>query len=156
MKTQPFGLALCLLAFCCGSFAQTPADSHAGIVWNALSVPSIDASKSGHAENVEIARDRVQITLVDGTIQFFEPVNGVTFGAVFRGKGRVRVEAPNPMEAQQLRLLTKEDKIDYSFSEATFSFTDGLLDEVAKQVKWQPSGAASDDLYASRQKTRED
>ncbi|PWT70166.1 MAG: hypothetical protein C5B46_09975, partial [Proteobacteria bacterium] len=48
------------------------------------------------------------------------------------------------------------DKIDYSFSEATFSFTDGLLDEVAKQVKWQPSGAASDDLYASRQKARED
>src|SRR5229473_1990102 len=30
-----------------------------------------------------------------------------------------------------------------------------LSDEVAKQVKWQPSGATSDDLYANRQKTRE-
>ncbi len=116
----------------------------------------MDLAKSAHAENVDIIRDRVHITLTDGTIQFTQPVNGVVFGAVFHGRGRLQADPPNPQEAQQLRLFTKQDKLDVSFTDATFSFTDGLLDEVAKQVKWQTSGPAADDLYAKRQKERED
>jgi len=132
--------------------AATPADS----MWNALSSPAMDASKSAHAEAVEIIRDRIHITLSDGTIQFTQPVNGVVFGAVFHGTGRVRVEPPNPIEAQQLRLFTKQDKLDAPFTEATFSFTDGLLDEVGKQVKWQAASTANDDFFAKRQRERED
>ena len=139
-------------------FAQAPAvaTSPAASVWNALSSPAIDVSKSAHAENVEIVRDRIHITLSDGTIQFTQPVNGVVLGAVFHGNGHVRVEPPNPIEAQQLRLFIKQDKLNAPFTDATFSFTDGLLDEVGKQVKWQASGAANDDLFAKRQKERED
>lgn len=116
----------------------------------------MDAAKSAHAENVDIIRDHVRINLTDGTIQFSQPVNGVVFGAVFHGKGRLQAEPPNPQEAQQLQLFTKHDRLNVEFTDATFSFTDGLLDEVAKQVKWQPTGPASDELYAKRQKERED
>jgi len=116
----------------------------------------MDPAKSAHTESVEIVRDRLHITLLDGTIQFAQPVNGVTFGATFHGKGRVRVEPPNPIEAQQLRLFEKQDELDMSFTDATFSFTDGLAEDVAKQVKWQTSSAANDDFYAKRQKDRED
>src|SRR5208282_1221466 len=105
-----------------------------GNVWNALSSPAMDASKTAVTENVEIVRDRVHITLVNGTIAFGQPVNGVVFAAVFHGQGRVFVEPPNAIEAQQLRLFTKQDKINFAFTEATFSFTDGLLEEVGKQV----------------------
>jgi hypothetical protein len=136
--------------------AQAPAASPAATAWNALSAPAMDPSKSGHAENVDIIRDHVRINLTDGTIQFTQPVNGVVFGAVFHGKGRLLAEPPNPQEAQQLRLFTKQDKLNVEFSDATFSFTDGMLEEVAKQVKWQISGPAADDLYAKRQKERED
>lgn len=136
--------------------AQTPASSPAAIVWNALSSPAMDPTKSAHTENVEIVRDRIHIKLLDGTIQFAQPANGVVFGAAFRGTGRVQVDPPNPIEAQQLRLFAKQDKLDMSFTEATFSFTDGLFDEVAKQVKWQVSGSVEGDLYAKRQKDRED
>src|SRR5580658_5577347 len=136
--------------------AQAPAGSPAATVWNALSAPAMDPAKSAHAENVDILRDHVRINLTDGTIQFTQPVNGVVFGAVFHGKGRLQAEPPSPQEAQQLRLFTRQDKLNVEFTEATFSFTDGLLDEVAKQVKWQASGPASDDLYAKRQKERED
>jgi hypothetical protein len=139
-----------------GSSAQAPPAAPTAAVWNALSAPAMDTSKFAHTENVEIVRDRIHITLTDGTIEFTQPANGVTFGAVFHGTGRVRVEAPNPIEQQQLRLFTKQDKLDAPFSDATFSFTDGLLEEVAKQVKWRASGPANDDLYANRQKTRED
>lgn len=115
----------------------------------------MDPAKSAHAENVDIERDQVHINLKDGTIQFTQPVNGVVFGAVFHGKGRLQAMPPNPQEAQQLRLFTRQDKLNVEFTDATFSFTDGLLDEIGKQVKWQTSGPASDDLYAKRQKERE-
>jgi hypothetical protein len=147
--------AMCALAP--WSLAQAPASTTtAATVWNALSAPSMDTTKSAHTENIEIVRDQVHINLTDGTIQFTQPVNGVVFGAVFHGKGRLQVLPPNPLEAQQLRLFTKQDKLNVEFTDATFSFTDGLLDEVAKQVKWQASASAADDTYAKRQKDRED
>jgi len=145
-----------IFAFVPWVFAQSPITSPVATVWNALTAPAMDPAKSAHAENVDIIRDHVHITLTDGTIQFTQPVNGVVFGAVFHGRGRLQAEPPNPQEAQQLHLFTKQDKLNVSFTDATFSFTDGLLDEVAKEVKWQTSGPTADDLYAKRQKERED
>ena len=145
-----------MLVFAPGGSAQAPAGSPAATVWNALSGPAMDPAKSAHTENVDILRDHVRINLTDGTIQFTQPVNGVVFGAVFHGRGRLQADPPNLQEAQQLRLFTKQDRLNVEFTEATFSFTDGLLDEIAKQVKWQASGPASDDLFAKRQKERED
>jgi Peptidase family M1 domain len=147
-----FALLLCLAIPSVHS--QTSAPS-ASAVWNTLSAPGMDAAKSAHVENVEIVRDRIHVTLSNGTIQFAQPVNGVTFAAVFHGSGHLRVIPPNPSEAQQLILFTKQPNLDIAFADATFSFTDGLLDDVAKQVKWQLSGPAADDLYATRQKDRE-
>jgi hypothetical protein len=145
-----------MFAFAPWVSAQTPAGSPAATVWNALFTAAMDPAKSVHAENVDIIRDHIRINLTDGTIQFTQPVNGVVFGAVFHGKGRLQADPPNPQEAQQLRLFTKQDRLNVEFGDATFSFTDGLLDEIAKQVKWQTSGPAADDLYAKRQKERED
>jgi hypothetical protein len=105
-------------------------------------------------ENLDIVRDRVHITLVSGTIQFAKPVNGVVFAAIFHGEGKVRLDPPNATEARQIYLFTRQEKLDLSFSDATFSSTDGLFEEIAKQVKWRPGGA-SDDLYAKRQQERE-
>ena len=137
-------------------YPQTPAQSGTATIWSAVSAPAMDATKSAHVENVVIVRDVVRITLLDGTIQFAQPANGVVFAAAFHGTGRVEATPPNPLEGQQLRLFTKQDKLNMTFTEATFSFTDGLLDEVGTQVKWQPSGPTADDLYANRQKDRED
>lgn len=138
------------------SAAQTPAASSAATVWNALSSPTMDPARSAHVENVTIARDAIHITLTSGTIQLTQPVNGSVFGAAFHGSGRVQLDPPNAIEAQQLKLFTKQGKLDLLFTDATFSFTDGLVDDLAKQLKWQPSAAAGDDLYANRQKARED
>lgn len=155
MIRKSFFLAMvCLLASAC-ALPQTSAESLASGVWNAVLAPTMDPAKFAHTENVEIIRDRIHITLIDGTIQFTQSVNGVVFGAVFRGSGRLQVDPPNPLEAQQLRLFTKRDKLDMAFNDATFSFTDALLDEISKQVKWQ-TASSGDDLYVKRQKERED
>jgi hypothetical protein len=135
---------------------QTPVPASTATIWNALSAPSMDASKSARAENVSIVRDAVHITLIDGTIQLTNPVNGVVFGAVFHGNGRLEAAPPNPIEAHQLLLFTKQDKLNMAFTDATFSFSDNFAEEITKQVKWQANGPASDELYANRQKDRED
>ena len=133
--------------------ATAPVDASA--VWNASQAPVMDPARSATVENIEIVRDRIHITLVKGTIQFAQPANGVVFGAVFSGEGRLQAEPPNPIEAQQLRLFTKQDKLGMAFTAATFSFTDGFFDEVAKQVRWGPGGGGIG-FYAQRQQERED
>src|SRR5437879_5159205 len=90
---------------------QTPAPVSSATIWNGLSAASVDAAKSAHVENVIIARDSVHITLIDGTIQLTNAVNGVVFGAVFHGTGRLEAVPPNPIEAHQLFLFTKQDKL---------------------------------------------
>lgn len=117
----------------------------------------MDPARFTRVENVEIVRDRVRIKLLSGTLQFAQPANGVVFGAVFHGEGRLLAEPPNPTEAYQLFLFTKQQaKLDMAFTEATFSFTDGLLEEVSRQVVKWVQGPPADDLYVHRQKERED
>jgi peptidase M1-like protein len=147
-------LACVLVLLCSAGMAEGQA-SDGGNVWNTLAAPAMDPTKYAVTENVEIVRDRVHINLVSGNIQFLKPANGVVFAAVFRGEGHVLVDPPNPTEAQQLKLFTRQEKLAASFTEATFTFSDGLLEEVEKQVKWKDSPGGND-LYAKRQQERED
>lgn len=149
-----FFLALSLVPVCA---SVAPAQSESGAaVWSVLASPTMDPDKYAVTENVEIVRDRVRITLARGSIQFDRPANGVVFAAVFHGEGRLQVDPPNSTEAQQLQLFAKQDRLALTFTNATFSFSDGLLDEVSKQVKWTSSTAGPDSFYAKRQQERED
>ena len=142
----------CAVVSC--ALGQTDPQTPAKDIWNALANPVMDGDRSAQVQNVEIKRDRVTIILADGVIQFVKPANGVVFGAVFHGSGRLQIDPPNPVEEQQLLLFTKQSRLDMAFTEATFSFTDGFFDEIAAVVKWQASATASDDLYARRQQER--
>lgn len=129
----------------------------AAAVWNALNQTPFDASKTVNVEGLTIVRDRIRITLIEGTLEFSQSAAGLVFGAAFKGRGRIEVTPPNSLEAQQLQLFTKQTTLSMEFSQATFSFTDDTFEEVAKQVKWV---TATDDslanLYQSRQRDRED
>lgn len=143
----------CSIVSC--ALAQTDPQASPKEIWDTLTNPVMDRNRSASVQNLQIKRDRVTITLVDGTIQFVKPANGVVFGAVFHGNGRLQIDPPNEVEAQQLLLFTKQSKLDMAFTEATFSSTDGFFGEVAAAVKWDGSTAASDDLYLRRQGERE-
>src|SRR5574338_451935 len=61
------------------------------------------------------------------------------------------------METQQLRLHTGQEALDQEFTEAVLVFSDNTFEEAGKQVRWtRDPGARLDQLYASRQKERED
>jgi Peptidase family M1 domain len=129
----------------------------AASVWNAISQPTFDASKSATVGGIQIARDRIHITLANGTIQFGQPANGVVFAAAFQGQGRVQIDPPNALEAQQLSRFIGKGTLDMEFSSATFSFADQTFAELSPQLNWSPpSGNDLGELYLSRQHDRED
>src|SRR3974390_2019195 len=105
-------LFLLILIFSPTAFSQTEIGKSA---WSVLSAPVVDSSKTAVTENVKIVRDRAHITLLNGSIEFFKPVNGVVFGAVFHGEGRLQIDPPNKAEARQLQLFTKQDKLAVAF-----------------------------------------
>lgn len=152
------GSVIILVLVCAGACpAQAIPAQDATAVWNAVEQAPFDAAKVAHVENLTLVRDRIHITLIDGTLQFTAPAAGVVFGAAFQGRGRIEVAPPNAGEAQQLQLFTKQSILNAEFSEATFSFTDGTFDEVGKQVKWTNATDNSlGNLYQSRQRARED
>ncbi|MGC1291336.1 MAG: M1 family aminopeptidase [Candidatus Acidiferrales bacterium] len=155
-------LLIALDLFCAGPWAgacaaQAIPAQDASAVWNAVEQAPFNATKMAHVENLTLVRDRIQITLVDGTLQFTAPAAGAVFGAAFQGRGRIEVAPPNAGEAQQLQLFAKQNSLSMEFSAATFSFTDGTFEEVSKQVKWTNATDNSlGNLYQSRQRFRED
>src|SRR5580700_290458 len=111
--------------------APTLAAQDAAAVWDAVSQTAFDPAKSGHVENIVITRDRMRITLISGSIQFGQPANGVVFAAAFSGRGKLEIQPPNPLEAQQLQFMAHTNAISVEFTEATFSFTDTFLQDVS-------------------------
>ena len=129
----------------------------ANAVWTAIAQAPFDTTKYAAVENLQIIRDRIHITLASGAIQFVQPANGVVYAAAFDGSGRVEIEPPNALEAQQLRRFTGQDKLAMDFTNATFTFSDDTFDQLASQLHW--SAAPGDELasiYAKRQQSRED
>ena len=135
-------------------WAQSPDPS---AIWKTLWEAPFDAGKAASVKDLTLVRDRIRITLADGALQFTQPVNGMVYGAAFRGHGHLQMQPPDPREAQQLRLFTKQETLEAEFTEATFSFTDNTFEEIAAKIQW---GAATDpklaELYNTRQKQRED
>lgn len=139
------------------SEAQASATNDAASAWNAINEGALNPEKAANVENLTLTRDRIRITLKGGTIGFTSPVNGMVFGAAFKGEGRIEIAPPNAMEEQQLELFTKQQTLSLDFTDATFSFTDTTFDEIAKQVKWvNATDSSLAQLYQSRQRDRED
>ena len=155
------------VVLCCGVFllmlgarvseAQGSATNDAASVWNAINEGALNPEKTANVENLTLTRDRIRITLADGTIEFTSPMNGIVFGASFKGRGKIEITPPNAVEAQQLELFTKQKILSMDFTDATFSFTDTTFDEITKQVKWvNATDNSLPQLYQSRQRDRED
>ncbi|MBZ5499917.1 MAG: hypothetical protein LAP85_26255 [Acidobacteriia bacterium] len=150
-------LYLAFVSMCFAVSGAKAAAQDAAALWQQIGQAPFDTEKSAAVENVTLVRDRIRITLATGTIQFSNPAQDIVYGAAFRGKGRIEVKPPTPQEAQQLRLFTGQESLAMDFTEATFTFSDGTYEEVARQVHWSPTpDKAYGELYLRRQQERED
>jgi hypothetical protein len=100
------------------------------------------APSQERAENVVLKRDRVEMRF-DGIFYPEKPVEGQVRGAVFIGRGAVKIEPPDiSYERDNLRRMLKAERIDSDFRTAVLRFSDDTWS--ALELKETPLNAAPD------------
>jgi Peptidase family M1 domain len=82
--------------------------------------------------NLDLQRDASTFHLRSGTVCFIAPVQGRVTGAVFVGDGSMSLQPSQASERASLKLLTKEEEFNESFSHLVLRFTDGTYEELKK------------------------
>jgi len=112
------------LVLCLGAFSQDSAPSANLALYRQLQGFTL-GSRSIHAENLVLQKDRATITFRDGIIYFPDPVAGKVRGAVFEGTGSFRATAPpSEFERDNVRRLLGADEVSLDFKSAVLRFTD--------------------------------
>jgi hypothetical protein len=104
--------------------------------------------------NFDLKRDAGTFHLHSGTVCFVAPVQGKVTGAVFVGDGNFVLDPPSESERQSLKLLTKEDQFNESFSHAVLRFTDSTYDDIKKGGSPASGGCDAGPLKDSQNATR--
>ncbi len=130
-----FALILSLLA------GLAPAQTPLAALYQKVLNPQVDAGRVAVVENLNFHRDRLQFQLLSGRLALAQRAGGHVTAAVFQGQGRLVVEPPNPIEAQQMRLFLGHAEIALEFNEAIFRFprSADLLSRLGKQAFFKPA-----------------
>ena len=95
-----------------------------------LRAAGLDPAKVYKILEAPLDRDRVHITLEDGTIAFTSEVSGRITGAFFEGRGEVLVMPPNEGERASMTLFTEAAVLEEPFTTAYFRFNDDTFSEL--------------------------
>ena len=104
--------------------------------------------------NFTLKRDAATFHLNSGTVCFVAPVAGKVTGAVFVGDGNFVLDPPSAQERSMLKLLTKGDDFNESFSQMVLRFTDSSYDELKKAGGVAAGGCDAGLLRDSQNATR--
>ena len=131
MRIRASIAVILLSAFVSGASAQSSPPSSSMQLYQTLRKFQLSGSVTVH--NLELQRDRGQITFTDGTIYFQAPIDGRVYGAVFVGTGKFHAAAP-PVKFEQdnLRRLIHAESVDSDFKKAVLRFTDDTYKVLGK------------------------
>jgi hypothetical protein len=149
------GAALAFAGFCCAvpgqaapAVAATPRGAAAASAAPAAAAPAAVPDPTYAAlraarpdgrfaavHNLALDRDAYHFELESGTFHFLEPIAGRTIGAVFLGRGTLRLNPATPAERRQLALELGEGKefevFTDHFEELVLLFCDDTAQEIA-------------------------
>lgn len=100
------------------------------------------SNQSASAENAEWKKDAATFHFSNGQMTLAAPVAGRVLGAVFKGDGRFELDPPTPAEKHQIARFAKSPKLDDTFHQAVFFFTDDSPRELRKLLDFEPHGDA--------------
>jgi hypothetical protein len=95
-------------------------------------------------EDVVFRRDAATFTFISGRITFAAPVAGRVLAAQFQGEGKFELEPPTAVDQRQISRFTGKPKVEDTFREAVFFFTDDSFAELNKLMKVQPAPGAGE------------
>ena len=95
----------------------------------------LDLEKPFAVQNLKLKRDNMEMTLVDGTLYFAQPVGGSVPGVYFSGSGTMVVTIPNAIDRKFLREAYGKTRFEETFAEAVLRFNDGTDREMLAAAK---------------------
>lgn len=101
------------------------------------------------AGGLTVTRDTATWTFESGTIRLAEPTaDGIVTGLLFEGKGRFRMEIPDPVELRQLQRMAQDpelERIDTPFDQALLRTSETVIEGLvpaASHTSYETSSAA--------------
>ena len=122
-------------------------------LYDAINGLTVDPSQVYHLvpENrIELRRGDAVISLEEGTLAFFSPLDGRITGAVFSGRGHVLAVPRDPVEKQQMGRFLGSPVLDQAFGSAYLRFTDGTADELLSQFRRVNLASRTDTTFVSQ------
>jgi Peptidase family M1 domain len=112
------------------------------------------SNQAAVAENVDWKKDAAKFHFTNGQITLAAPVAGRVLGAVFAGDGTFELDPPNAAEQHQIARFTKSDKLNDTFHQIVFVFTDDSRKELRQLMDFKPRGdaAAAEKMLDAAQK----
>src|SRR6266446_6676989 len=105
-------------------------------LYDAINALRVDPSAVYHVapENrIELRRGDAVLSLEEGTLAFFSPLDGNINGAVFSGRGHALALPRDPSEKQQMGYFLGAPVLDQDFFSGYFRFTDASAAELLRQ-----------------------
>ena len=107
-------------------------------LYDAIGALRVDPSTVYHiapANRIELRRGDAVLSLEEGTLAFFSPLDGSITGAVFSGRGHALALPRDPSEKQQMGYFLGAPVLDQDFFSGYFRFTDATADELLHQFQ---------------------
>ncbi|HVH72204.1 MAG TPA: hypothetical protein VNB49_13980, partial [Candidatus Dormibacteraeota bacterium] len=133
------------------AFSATEQSPHE--LYDAINALTVDSSAVYHlvpANRIALRRGDAVISLEEGTLAFYTPIEDRSTGAVFSGRGHVLAAPRDPVEKQQMGRFLGAPVLDEAFVNAYFRFTDETAGELLLQFRRANLAPQADASFASQ------
>jgi tetratricopeptide (TPR) repeat protein len=101
-------------------------------IWRQIENARLDVGRAVAVENLKLKAGLAEFHIEEGVVFLATPVGGRPVEMVFTGRARLRLEAPDDVEAGQLELFTDRPSLDERVSEAVLAVAfDAASDNLA-------------------------
>ncbi len=119
-------------------------------LYQALNDLKLDATHVYSVKDLTFRRDAFRFGLTEGSLAFFQPIDGRITGAVFFGRGHIAGSPRDPGERRSLSRALGVPILDQTFTSAYLRFTDDTAAELLHQIETGDSEVATDSAFAAK------
>ncbi len=126
---------------------NSPPSAHS--IYNALNALRVNPGQIYIVKNLDLRRDAIHITFIDGEFAFLEPLEGKETGFVFSGRGHILAIPRDPVEKASMARFLGTPLLDQEFTKAYFRFDDETAAELHSSLRETGAESGTDPDFVS-------
>ncbi len=126
-----------------------PSSTSAHAVYTALNALRINPGQIYSVKNLDLRRDTIHITFIEGKLAFLEPLEGKVTGFVFSGRGHILEIPRDPVEKASMGRFLGTPLLDQEFTKAYSRFDDETASELLSAIRKSGAVSGSDRDFVS-------